>query len=144
MRTLLSGLAVLVASGLPLAALAADDIPDLKGKWTIDSEGMAFAIPVGTGAEDVEVASVFVIDHQDGFKISGKESSQSATGTMIASDEEQFAGVIGFDNKTVSMVDHNGFRNCAILSDSKMECIYRHVAVDRAVITRNTWTRQDD
>jgi hypothetical protein len=141
MRMYLGGIGILLAAS---AALADDTVPDLKGTWQIDAKGMAFAIPETSGPEAVEVASVFVVDHQDGFRFSGKEDSHVASGMTPVSDEELFAGVIGIDGKTVSMVDHNGFRNCVILSEDKMECIYRHVAVDRAVITRNTWTRQKD
>lgn len=141
LRILLYGLALVAMAG---AVRADDDIPDLKGTWTIDAQGMAFALPIGEGPQDVEVASEFVIDYQNGFRFSGRESAQAGTGTVLHSDEEQFAGVIGFDNKTVSMVDHNGYRNCEIVSSDTLECIYRHVAVDRAVVTRNTWTRQKD
>jgi hypothetical protein len=145
MRKSLEGLAVLMIIGLPLAAAAQDGVPNLVGRWTIHAEGMAIRAEGNGPAEPVAVDSVFVIDKQDGFRISGKETSQRpADGPELFSHEEHFAGVISADNKTVSMVDENGFRDCDIISPDRMECIYRHVASPNAVVTRNLWTRQSN
>ena len=136
--------AILLATSLPRVATADDGIPDLKGRWSIVADGMAFAIPVAEGPAPVHAESEFVIDRQDGFRISGTEVTQNLSGAEPVSEKEQFAGVIGVDNKTVSMVDENGFRDCDIVTPSRMECIYRHVATTRAVVTRNTWTKHSD
>jgi hypothetical protein len=142
MRAILILFVILLTAGPSLAASAQDGIPDLTGTWTIVADGMAFAIPKAGDPETVHAESEFVIDHQDGFKISGSETTQNMSGTVPVSEKEQFAGVIGVDNKTVSMIDENGFRDCDIVSSDKMECIYRHVASSRGVVTRNTWVKQ--
>ena len=51
------------------------------------------------------------------------------------------AGVIGWDNKTLYLVDMDGFTDATLVSPDQITCIYRHVGAKDAVVAAGVWTR---
>jgi hypothetical protein len=136
-----AGMAILLLAGGGTWALAADDVPDLKGQWEIESE----AVRIRPGEEAPVTAglkALFVIDWQEGRRFSGREAEQAGDGAIKpVADAEQFGGVVSF-GEMVAIVDENGFRDCRIVSVDRMDCVYRHVESDHAVVAWNVWRRR--
>jgi hypothetical protein len=74
-----------------------------------------------------------VITKQEGRVLYGIFTSSLAT--------ENMAGVIGWDNKTLYLVDMDGFTDATIVSPDKITSIYRHVGDKDAVAAAGVWTR---
>lgn len=74
------------------------------------------------------------IDKQEGFRFSGTKES--------AKWKEAVSGVIGFDSKTVYMVDDNGFLFCRLVSPDKMELVYLQSSKHLSVAARGIMTRK--
>ena len=136
---LIVGLLILAAVG---AAFAGPEIPDLRGKWVCTAQAVrhfrAPDLPAKTHMEAKtqygEVAHTINIDKQDGFRFSGTKVSDKWTETI--------SGVIGFDNKTIYMVDDNGFLFCRLVSPDKMEQVYVHITKAHSVAARGIMVRQ--
>lgn len=124
------------------AGFAGSDIPDLKGTWVSKGSGSGHIRPSESpppklhaeklGFHDTEL--LLVIDKQDGFRFSGyKKSSRK---------KETISGVIGFDNKTLYMVDDDGMSIAKLVSPDKIETIYFHVTKHHSIVARTIMTRK--
>jgi len=125
-----------------LTGFAGSDIPDVKGTWVMKAQGMRHhkaqeANPkshtdVKTGLAQFELK--ITIDKQDGFRFSGTKES--------AKLKETVSGVIGFDNKTLYLVDDDGMAFCRLVAPDKMEHIYLHVTKHDSVAGRGIFVRK--
>ena len=142
MRTLSCLMAALFVLMAVCAASAGSDIPDLKGTWVYKDQAVRHFrspdLPAKTHMKAntpyAEIAFTMNIDKQDGFRFSGTKVSEKST--------ERISGVIGFDNKTVYMVDDNGFLFCRLVSPDKMEQVYLHITKTHSVAARGIMTRK--
>jgi hypothetical protein len=123
-------------------AFAGSEIPDLKGTWTMKIQAIGHdKLPelqpnrhVDLKNRQSEIDFTLKIDKQDGFRFSGTKASAKRTETI--------SGVIGFDNKTVYMVDDDGILLCRLISPDKMEQIYLHVTEHRSLVGRGMLIRK--
>ncbi len=123
-----------------VTALAGADIPDLKGTWVIKGEGHGHEKSSESApkihAKKFGVHNVVItltIDKQEGVRFSGYKASDR--------QKETVSGVIGFDNKTLYMVDDDGMNIARLVSPDKIETVYfqltkHHSIVGRAILTR--------
>ena len=119
---------------------ADSSIPNLVGTWTIQSEGAVITRGSApglkthpTGEFSVLTAEV-IVTKQQGRVLHGTFTSPKAT--------EKFIAVIGTDNKTLYFADEDGFLEGKIVSNDKIEHIYRHVTPVDTVVAVGTWTRK--
>jgi hypothetical protein len=137
--------AAFVAVGAFTSAFAQDAVPDLKGTWTVTFEAVGFRKPAADGTPTHYARTIegsFSIDWQDGARVAGREIEQTSSSERPLVQGEQIAGVIGWDNATLHLVDDNGFHDCRIQSPDRMECTYRHVLPERSDAARSVWTKQ--
>lgn len=142
MRGFICTAAVLVALVASSSGFAQSHIPNLKGVWVMKSNAVVHEkkdemqperhVDVRKGFTEVEF--VFTIDKQEGFRFSGKKSSDKR--------KEDISGVIGFDNKSIYMVDDDGMMLCRLVAPDKMEQIYLHVTPHRSVAARGMMERK--
>jgi hypothetical protein len=83
------------------------------------------------GIHDLELT--LVIDNQEGARFSGYRESKR--------QKETISGVVGFDNKSIYIVDDDGMNIATLVAPDKMESIYlhntqHHSIVSRAIVTR--------
>ncbi len=129
----------------------ANPIPNLVGTWTVASEGVALfkgdeAVKhqrasdtldkegrikaIGSSAPDMKI----VIAEQKGRIFYGTKQTGKIT--------EKFAGVIGYDNKTIHCVDEDGFNDCTYDSQNdKIDFFYKHANDNDSMVIVGTWTR---
>ncbi|MEZ5583471.1 MAG: hypothetical protein R3F37_12660 [Candidatus Competibacteraceae bacterium] len=141
MRVLNLAAVLLITAITAVTAFARVDIPDLKGEWVMTHEAVIQSnkaeLPPNRHLDEegfVSLDFVITIDQQEGFKFSGTKSSKQR--------KENIAGIIGFDNQSVYMVDDDGVMQCRIVGPDKMEQIYFHVAEHRSVVGRGIMTRK--
>lgn len=128
---------------LPVAA-SAQDVPDLRGTWSLENRAIQLdKQDSGKQPWVGRVTATFEIAWQEGNLFYGHEVSQDPDpdGTIISS-EERIAGAINADNGMAFLVDDNGFRDCWIISPDEMNCVYRHADAKNSVVSWNVWTRQ--
>ncbi|HWR40736.1 MAG TPA: hypothetical protein VN611_14675 [Patescibacteria group bacterium] len=119
---------------------AAPDIPNLVGTWAVQSEGayLSKGGEPGTWSHYREnsntLTAELIVTKQQGRVFYGTFTSQRAT--------EDFAGVIGWDNKTFYLVDQDGFTDGTIVDNNKLTCIYRHVGDKDSVVAAGVLTRK--
>ncbi|MGE0681926.1 MAG: hypothetical protein AB7P69_13635 [Candidatus Binatia bacterium] len=133
--------AVLSVLAVAHISVAESDIPDVKGTWVMQVQGVLhhktqetnphMHQDVRTGPTQFELT--ITIDKQDGFRFSGTKES--------AKLKETVSGVIGFDNKTLYMVEDDGTAFCRLVEPDKMEHIYLsvtkyHSAAGRGILIR--------
>ncbi len=127
---------------IAVTVFAGSEIPDLKGTWILKNKAVGhdklteLQPERHTDLKDglAEVAFTLKIDRQDGFRFSGTKVSDTRT--------EKVSGVIGFDNKTVYMVDDDGILLCKLVSPDKMEQIYLHLTKHRSLAARGMLIRK--
>ena len=132
-------LAAAIVVALCAPALGGSDAPDLKGTWVMTAEGISHHkkpdpkahTNVKTGQFQLDLT--IIIDKQKGFRFSGTKESPKM--------KEKISGVVGFDNKTIYMVDDDGMMFCRLIEADKMEYVYLRVthdfsAIGRAILTR--------
>ena len=116
------------------------DIPNLVGTWVAEFEGVIISKGSEPGTwthfrEGVNsLTAEMVVTKQQGRVFHGIFTSPNAT--------EKVAGVIGWDNKAVYFVDHDGFVDATIVNNNKMTYIYRHVGDKDANVAIGTYTRK--
>ncbi len=142
MRALTCLLTATMVVVVTLTGFAGSDVPDLKGTWVMKNQVVMHEkldetqpkshVDVRKGFVDVDMT--ITIDKQEGFRFSGSKSTAKRT--------EAVAGVIGFDNKAVYMVDDDGITLCRLIAPDKMEQIYLHVTPHRSVAARGILTRK--
>ena len=115
-------------------------IPSLVGTWTVKSQAVLmlkgdapgkythYAKQVNTSGGEV------VITKQDGRLLWGTFTSPKMT--------ENFIAAIGFDNKSISLVDQDGFMDGTIVDNDTIQGIYRHAAPADSVLSVGTWSRK--
>lgn len=143
MRLITLTAVLLIMAITTLTAFAESDIPDLKGEWVMTHEAVIQSnkaeMPPERHVDETEgfisIDFVITIDKQEGFKFSGTKSSKQR--------KETISGIIGFDNKSVYMVDDDGVMHCRIVGPDKMEHIYLHAAEHRSVVGRGIMTRKN-
>lgn len=133
---------MVMSACLAVSALASD-APDLKGTWKAE-------YPVhhhnGTG----QSAQAIIIEHQtaEGFrgvrewKRTEFVPAAHAKEPEVKTGKVAFAGVIGFDGKTLHMADfgQNGFTEAVLTGPDEMEVIFLHSG-DPAVAFRAKFKR---
>lgn len=125
--------------GFGVCSAAEEKIPNLIGTWAVKSEAALLTKggPPGDWTHHRGVLSnltaELVITKQEGRVLYGTFTSSLAT--------ENMAGVIGWDNKTLYLVDMDGFTDATIVSPDKITSIYRHVGDKDAVAAAGVWTR---
>lgn len=142
MRKIICLAAIVFVLSMSVTALAGSEIPDLKGEWVMKAQSVIHSktdamqpkrhVDVRKGHADIDF--ILTIDKQDGFRFSGVKSSKKR--------KETVSGVIGFDNKSVYMVDDDGIMLCRIVGPDKMEQIYLHITEHRSVANRAIMTRK--
>ena len=118
---------------------AAENLPNLVGTWAVKSE--AALLSKGGQPGDwthhrdalSSLSAELVITKQQGRVFYATFTSKLAS--------ENMAGVIGWDNKTLYLVDMDGFTDATLVSPDKITCIYRHVGDKDAVVAAGVWTR---
>ena len=115
-------------------------IPNLVGTWAVQSEAgfLSKGGEVGTwthhSQEFSTLSAELIVTKQQGRVLYATFTSKMATENMVA--------VIGWDNKTVYFVDHDGFTDATIVNNNKITCIYRHVGPNDSVAAAGIWTRK--
>ena len=142
MRKLSILLVVLFVLSVCQVSFAGSDIPDLKGTWLLDALGVRHHKTSGgnpkTHSGDkpgyVQAKAKIIIDKQDGFRFSGTKESPM--------QKERVSGVIGFDNKTIYVVDDDGMCFWRLVAPDKIQQIYLHVTKQHSIAARDILTRQ--
>jgi len=135
-------LTTLFTTLIAVTVFAGSEIPDLKGTWILKNYAVGHdKLPELQPQRHTElknglaeVTFTLKIDRQDGARFSGTKASRRRT--------EKVSGVIGFDNKTVYMVDDDGILLCKLVSPDKMEQIYLHITKYRSLAGRGILTRK--
>jgi len=114
-------------------------IPNLTGTWDIQSEGSTLPHS-GTLGEWTHREGNFttttaraVITQQHGRVFNGTISAPLGR-------DESFIGVISPDNQYFHIADMDGFYDGKIISNDRMDGVYRHVKFD-TVVEVGTWSR---
>ncbi len=127
---------------LSIAVVSGADIPDLKGSWVVQASGVAIEKP-GDSPPPVlhsaklgyhEVDFLLVIDRQEGFRFSGHRESKRK--------KEVVAGVIGYDHKSLYMVDKDGTILGNLVSPDRIEAVYLHIDPRQSLASREIMTRK--
>lgn len=134
-------LAVFVLMSVPIA-FAGSDVPDLKGTWVMETKSIRHHKTeepnpnkhhdVNTGLAQFKIS--ITIDKQEGFRFSGTMES--------AKRKERISGVIGFDNKTLYIVDDDGMAFARLVGPNKIEHVYLHVTKHDSVAGRGVLVRK--
>lgn len=132
-------LAVLIAIFMPAMAL---DMPNMVGNWTGSNEGADFSnITSSETSGDFSFLKVgeihtFVIEEQNGASFMGKKIDK------VDQYTERLVGVIGFDNKTISMVDNAGTWYGEMTSPTEMKLYYQETGNDTMRAERGIYTKE--
>ena len=106
-------------------ALAADQIPNLKGKWAIVA-GVAPHWPSNRGTFDkpglFEKDLVIEVTNQEGRRFWGK---QTISGGGEQTNEPMIGELTGRDNKTVVLVDTDGFLDGQLVNNNTITFCYK-------------------
>jgi hypothetical protein len=131
---------VLLALCIPALAV---DMPNMVGNWTGSYEGAAFANitssnPNGnfTLFNTAETTWTFAIEKQNGASFVGKKTSTTSP------LPQKLVGVIGFDNKTVSMVDETGYFWGEIISPNEMQLYHQETGKDIMAAIRSVLIKE--
>lgn len=126
-----------VTSGI---CFAGSTIPNLVGTWTVKSQAILmlkgdapgkythYTKQVNTSGGEV------VITKQEGRLLWGTFTSPKMT--------EDFIAAIGFDNKSISLVDQDGFMDGTLVDKDTIQSVYRHASPADSVISVGTWQRK--
>jgi hypothetical protein len=142
MRKLSILLAALLVMSVSQMTLAGSDIPELKGTWLLEALGVKHNKTPGENPKThsgdkpghVQAKAKIIIDKQDGFRFSGTKESPM--------QKERVSGVIGFDNKTMYVVDDDGMCFWQLVAPDKIQQIYLHVTKQHSIAGRGILTRQ--
>ncbi len=137
-----------IASVMLLLALCvpalAIDMPNLVGNWTGYIEGpdisnITSSNPAGNFSffKIGDETWVLTIEQQNGASFVGKRIIP-----QLPSPQRKLVGVIGFDNKTISMVDETGYYWGEIISPTKMQVLRQRNIADRMSAYRMVLTKE--
>lgn len=133
---------VMVLLALCVPALAVD-MPNMVGNWTGSYEGPTFrnitsSNPAGnfTFFELGKTSWTFVIEKQNGPSFVGKKTSTTNPQPM------RVIGIIGFDNKTISMVDEEAYYSGEIISPSEIQLSHQETGIGKMGAIRSILTKE--
>ena len=135
-------LATALVMTITLTAFAGSDIPNLKGTWVVKVQGvlhdkldeMQPKRHIDARKGNFAIDFTLTIDKQEGFRFSGVKSS--------AKRKETMSGVIGFDNKSVYIVDDDTMMFGQMVAPDKMEQVWIHITKHRSSASRGLATRK--
>ncbi|UIJ71038.1 hypothetical protein [Aurantimonas sp. HBX-1] len=141
MKKFLAAMVVTLVVAAPVGMASAQDaaaLPDLKGNWVGTSEtvlmGSAAHHEDGeAGPRLSEMEFTMAVEGQDGRRFWGTITS--------AKSKEPFMGVIGFDGKSITARDTDGYIEGDLVDDGTMQLIYSHTG-DSTVVAATTYTRK--
>ncbi len=132
--------AVMVLLVLCVPALAID-IPNMVGNWTGTFDGAAWLKNTDyqtTGsATYYEANYTLAIKEQNGTRFVGKLIS-----AINPLNSQVVLGVIGSDNKTITMVDERGYMWGVMNSSTEMELSYQTVDIDRIIVRNGIFKKE--
>lgn len=135
----------LVILGLVLANIADAQSrakkPDLLGTWKCSSEGLLLgdgthAIAPTEAPAAVGIEMVYAFESQEGNKVFGTKTSDQHS--------EPVLGIISFDNRSVEMVDEDGYITWSIVGKKIATAIYRKSSPTALVIVRSRCRKQKE
>jgi len=152
MKKIILGISLMVFILGQAVCYAASQEPNLVGTWIVQAEGVTLLKGTDLSKHNREGASLdkdgtvkkietvspdmtIIITDQVGRVFYGKK--------VTAKTSEKFAGVIGFDKKSIHYVDEDGF--CDGVYNEKndtIEYVYKHNTVNDSVIIIGTLTRK--
>ena len=119
---------------------AESGIPNLVGTWTVQAEGGVILKGAVHGAkthhrgEFSTLKAEWIVTKQQGRVLHGIFKSPRAS--------EKFVAVIAVDNKSLYEADEDGFLEGQIISNNKINIIYRHSTAADSVVAVGTLTRK--
>lgn len=119
---------------------ADSSIPNLVGTWTVKTQAILMLKGDAPGKHTHYEKQVntsggeVVITKQDGRLLWGTFTSPKMT--------ENFVAAIGFDNKSISLVDQDGFMDAKLIDKDTIQGIYRHATPADSVLSVGTWHRK--
>ena len=115
------------------------EVPDLRGTWKAYVSGMVLGKDRFQSGESelrhLDIEGTLTIDKQEGFRFSGIKSSSGQT--------KQFIGVIGFDNKSIFIVDEEGHETAQLITSNEIESYYQHSVEGRMAVCRCRYVKHD-
>ena len=118
---------------------ASESVPNLVGTWAVKSEAALLTKGNSPGEWTHHQTPLSTLTAEIVFtKQQGRVFYATFTSKLAT---ENMAGVIGWDNKTLYLVDMDGFTDATIVTPDKITCIYRHVGAKDAVVAAGVWTR---
>jgi hypothetical protein len=132
-RTALLFLGVTITAIISSSALGADETPNIKGRWV----GKTYTIVAGSGAHWPTNAGTFekpglaekdlVIDvtNQEDRRFWGM---QTLSGNGETTHEPMIGEITGKDNRTVVIVDTDGYLNGQLINDDQLSFCYMQAA----------------
>ena len=134
---------VMILLALCIPALAVD-MPNIVGNWTGSYEGPE--INNSTGLNPAGNFSFYKIGDETWTLIIEKQNGTSFVGKRIihqmTAPPRKLVGVIGFDNKTISMVDEHGYYWGEIISPTEMQLLRLRIGADRMSAMRMVLTKE--
>ena len=139
--------ALALAACFAATAARAETMPDLKGIWTGESKIHFHHQAVGTSTQTMVIKQ----QSEEGFtgelewnRSEYKPGSDGAASKTTGKGKLEFAGVVGFDGKTLHIVTHGPQENrmeAKLISPNEMEVIVtvdteNHAMAFRAKLTR--------
>jgi hypothetical protein len=122
-------LASTVAAAVSFSALAADQPPDIKGKWV----GKTHTIVAGSGGHWPSNRGTFdkpgLFEKDLVIEVTGQEGRrfwgiQTLSGNGEGTQERMIGELTGKDNKTVVIVDTDGYLNGQLVDDNLLSFCY--------------------
>jgi hypothetical protein len=120
--------------------LAASNIPNLVGTWSVKGEGGMLLKADNPGEkthrtpEQTTITAEAKVLEQKGRVIKGEFISPRAT--------EKFIAVIALDNKSLYYADEDGTMDMKIIDKDTIQIVYRHVTASESVVAVGTWKRK--
>jgi hypothetical protein len=131
MKAAFCGLAVVAIAAS--SAFAADQPPNIKGKWV----GKTHTIVAGSGAHWPTSKGTFekpgLYEKDIVIEITGQEGrrfwgNQTLSGGGETTEEPMIGELTGKDNKTLVLVDTDGYLNGQLIEDDVLDFCYMHAA----------------
>jgi signal peptidase I len=116
-------------------SFAGSAIPNLVSTW-IEHNGKVILVK-GDKVEFKDKTSIkgeTRITEQNGRIIHGE--------AFLTSGKEKIAGIIAQDNRSVYIVEEDGFMDLKIISKDKLEFVHCHVKDDESALVIGTWIRK--
>ncbi len=131
---------VLLMLCIPATAV---DMPSMVGNWTGSYEGAAFRNITSQNSsgdfsfyETGRTTWTFIIENQKGASFAGKKFS--TTNPLL----QRVVGIIGFDNKTISMVDEEAYYWGELVSPTQMELYHQETGIGKMGAMRSVLTKE--